>query len=61
MRQRVPADLHVQSCDELRALQPFIDERSHHRQEQRHEQRRRASLAGHIAERQQHATIGQAE
>src|SRR6185503_3182681 len=55
---RVPADLHVESCNEVGALEAFVDERSHHREEKRHQQRRRTSFASDIAECQQHAAIG---
>ena len=51
---RVLADLHVESCNEVSALEAFIDERSHHREEKRHQQRRRTSFASDIAECQQH-------
>ena len=52
------ADLHVESRHQVGAFEAFVDERPHHREEQRHEQRGRASLARHIAQGEQHAPIG---
>ncbi len=54
-------DLRVETFDERRALQSLVNQRAHHRQQQGHQQRRRTPLAGDVAQRQQHAAIGQRE
>ena len=53
------ADLRVESSHQVGVLEAFVDERSHHREQQRHQQRGGAALAGDVAERQQHASVGQ--
>ena len=55
----MPPDLHVQPRHQIGAFEAFVDERSHHREEQGHEQRRRAALAGDIAKGEQHAAVRQ--
>ena len=52
-------DLRVEPRREVGGLEPLVDERAHHRQQQRHQQRGRAALAGDVAERQQHAAVGE--
>ena len=52
-------DLRVEPRHEVGALEAFVHERAHHREQQRHQQRGGAALAGDVAERQQHASVGQ--
>jgi hypothetical protein len=42
-----------------RRAEALVDERAKHGQEQRHEERRRAALARHVAERHHQAPVGQ--
>ena len=52
-------DLRVEPRHQLGVLEPFVDERAHHGEQQRHQQRGRAALAGDVAKRQQHASVGE--
>src|SRR4029453_10424473 len=44
----VPPDLYVQAGDERGRVEPLIDERPHHRQQERHQQGGGTALACHI-------------
>ena len=46
----MPADLNVQTSDERCRLEPLVDQRPHHCEEQRHQQRRGTAFPGDVAD-----------
>ena len=55
----MPRDLRVQPLDERRCLEPLVHERAQHGQQQRHQQCRRAALAGDVSERDDDLPVAQ--
>ena len=47
---RLPAHLDVQPRHQRGRLEPLVDERAHHREQQRHQQRRGTAFAGDVAD-----------
>ena len=56
---RVAQQLHVEALEQRARRQPLVDERAQHGEEQGHQQRRRTALAGDVAERDDHASVGE--
>jgi hypothetical protein len=57
----MPAHLDVEPLGERGGLEPFVHQRSEHREEQRHQQRGRAALSRHVADRDDDASVRQRE
>ena len=53
----MPADLQVQTSDQVGGLEPLVHERAQDGQEQGHQQSRRTALAGDVSHRHHHASI----
>ena len=60
-RGRVAQDLDVEALEERRRVEAEIEQRALHGEQQGHQQRRRAALAGHVAQRDDDAGVGQRE
>jgi len=52
------AHLHVEPLNEGRGLQSFVRQGAQHREQQGHEQGRRAALARHVTEGDEQAAMG---